>query len=202
LWEAWEKISQEFSPLKKYLIVKRNVTDSRLLEHSKKIHQVYFVNIEQTAVTLEENYSVFRNLVGFDFDPLEVTLEFQSKESRFWNAIESLKQSDVALLWGLLFGYGKENAIHYQWKSKALTNTISTPAKVFINSFTHFPSNKKFIQETERNAFTIAKFPIPYFASFSKNDPMVARYEEERKQIQRVYYGRDFVDKTIELLTR
>ncbi|MDX8430214.1 MAG: hypothetical protein SNF33_00155 (plasmid) [Candidatus Algichlamydia australiensis] len=63
-------------------------------------------------------------------------------------------------------------------------------------------SNKKPIEWTEKNAFTISNFPIPAFASYFENDPVVRKYEKERKQIQRLYRGKDFVDMTLEFLTK
>lgn len=54
---------------------------------------------------------------------------------------------------------------------------------------------------SKKPAFSISNFPIPSFASFSKNDPIVVQYKREREMIQEAYQGKDFVTFTLELLT-
>ena len=49
--------------------------------------------------------------------------------------------------------------------------------------------------------YSIADFPIPTFATYSKPNSMVMKYEKEREEIQKLYKGKDFVDYTLELLT-
>lgn len=103
-WGRWQQIQHRF-PSTRYLFFEcewRNTSDALF---------VYFIDILKAAMTITENYPLFQKVVGVDFDPVAVVFEMPNKESLFWNKI-----SGNALLWGILFGFGKENAYAFHWK--------------------------------------------------------------------------------------
>ncbi len=103
-WNRWKKVSHRF-PIKRYMLFQSN------WYNDANATFIYFVDILKTACVIQENYETFRRLVGFDFSPPEVVMEIQDKDSKFWK-----KARNSSLLWGILFGYGKENAYTFQWK--------------------------------------------------------------------------------------
>lgn len=183
-WERWEKIQNRF-PMKRYLLFKSN-------KKSKSEYSfVYFVNVFATASVVMDHYDLFRQAVGSDFHPLEVVLEIQNENSYFWSQLENSKMG--AFLWGLLFGYGKENAMAYHWKyfdsskvAKTYLETISTAAS------NAFPAGKV--------VFSKKHFLLPSFISFSEEDPVREKYEVERQKIKKIYQKGDLLDLTLQKL--
>ena len=197
LWDKWEKIQHRFPLSKKFLIVKKERMLDKVHKFDpkcKKIFNVIFVNILQTALILQENYELFKQAVGFDFDPLSIIFELENEHSDFWNRLEG---PEHCILWGLLYGFGKENSYGYQWKWKNIKKEeASAKEKSFTKIIHQHSSNKNRISR-----HSITDFLIPTFTSFSDNDSIVVKYQEERKYIQYLYKRKDFVDFTLELLT-
>ena len=71
---------------------------------------------------------------------------------------------------------------------------------VFSKTLTQHSSNKSSVLKNSAPIYSIANFPIPTFASFSNTDPYIKKYELERKKIQKLYKGKDFVSFTLQLL--
>jgi hypothetical protein len=180
-WEKWKKISAQF-PLKRYLLLEKETK-----EHAKSL---YFINIFQTAVTIEENYEAFRKVVHFDFNPLEVVLEMQDANSKFWEVVE-----DNDLLKGLLLGYGKINAYAFFWKYESASPRIAN----FMSSLADVQRNDEFIGKVQ---FSPKNFDIPLFTSFESNRTTQNKYKQERQAIQTFYQKKDFVKATLDILTQ
>lgn len=205
LWDKWEKLQDRFSIKKKFLLVKKEwPMDSwkNLFPRCKAIYDVFFVDVFKTALVIQENYELFRHVVGYDFDPLEVVFELENNHSKFWDKLRGEEGWRYATLWGLLYGFGRENAFFYTWKGRhAKEPNRIEQEKLWAASLQSKSSCKKRPVRTEKNAFTISNFTIPIFKSFMENDPVVAKYEAERKNIRQLYKGKDFVACTLELLT-
>lgn len=196
IWDDWEKINNRLLLSNKYLLVKKERSLSQLPAHSKhiiKIYDVYFVNILQTSLIIQKYYEVFKKIVGTDFDVLTLIYDLKNDDSVFWNKIQSFEYSYI---WGLLFGYGFENSYLYYWKYKNIDNDSSP-------FFTEF--SKSIMKRSSNNnlsfLYNIKNFPLPYFSSFSTNDPIIEKYKKERKEIQSAYQRKDFVYFTLKLLT-
>jgi hypothetical protein len=201
LWSFWENISSRFSLSKKYLLVKkeRSLEEVKALNKNyEKIYDVFFVDVFKTALVLQENYDLFKQAVGFDFDPLKVTLELENSSSPFWASIQSPKYS---YLWGILYGFGKKNAFSYYWKFRVFSDShASEQERAFAASLINSPSCL-YLPDRFFSKFSITDFPLPSFSSFSNPDPIVLLYKKEKKEIQKLYKGKDFVFYTLELLT-
>jgi len=167
---------------KKYLLVKkeRPIEDVQKLDPSiEKMIDVTFVNIFETALTIQENYDLFKRAVGFDFDPLQVVFDLEDESSEFWNKIKGCEHS---YLWGLLYGFGEKNTWGYFWKGRHIINAQTHAKEIgFADTISKQFRCKKMPSPTEKNAFSVSKFPLPPFASFSKRDPIVTQYEKERE---------------------
>jgi len=179
-WENWKRVSNRF-PLKRYMLF------DKLDEEGT--HVIYFVNIFQAAVVIQENYEAFHKVVQYEFNPLDAVLEIQNKDSKFWNAIQ-----DNFLLWGLLLGYGKVNSYAFFWKHQSPSSAVTH----FMNSLTENPRNDELIGEVE---FTPSNFDIPSFISFESNKKTINHYRKEKENIKKIYAKQDFVEFTLDVLT-
>lgn len=180
-WEQWKKIKDQF-PLKRYFLIEKEDED-----HMKYL---YFVNIFQTAITIQENYQAFYSAVKKDFHPLEVTLEIEDTKSSFWNAIE-----DNAQLLGLLLGYGRVNSYAFHWKNKEATPRITK----FMENIENRKKDSEFVGDI---SFNTAYFDLPSFISFEMKDSKIEQYQKEREKIQKMYKGKNFLQYTLDILTQ
>lgn len=201
LWEKWEKIQHRFPIKKRFLLLKKE----RPKEDSKETaiyYDVLFVDVLKTALVIQENYELFRKTVGYDFDSLEVVFELENKHSNFWGKLGGKEGWKYATLWGILYGFGKENAFAYTWKGRNTKEPHRTEQeKLWAANLLSWSSCKNRPSRADKSAFTLSNFTIPVFKSFIENDPVVAKYETERENIKQLYKGKDFVAYTLELLT-
>lgn len=184
-WEKWEKIQSRF-PIKKYLLFRSH------LDEDGKASFVYFVDILKTAIVLQDNYELFKKVIGFDFHPFEMVLDMQKKDSIFWDKIRNSK--DSPMLWGLLFGYGKLNSCAFYWKHFDCPQSC----KAFMESYPFQFSNPLPRGQVRLSA---TNFIIPPFASFSDDDAVITQYQKERERIKKTYQGKDLVQITLQRLT-
>lgn len=205
LWDKWEQIQSRFPIRKRFLLVKKewsNDSWKEIFPECKAVYDVFLVDILKTALIIQENYGLFRQTVGYDFDPLEVVFELENKNSRFWDKLRGEEGWRYATLWGLLYGFGRENSFSYTWKgSYAKEPSRPEKEKLWAASLQPQSSCKHRPSRTDKGAFTISNFTIPIFKSFSENDPIIAKYDSEREKIKQLYKGKDFVSFTLELLT-
>jgi hypothetical protein len=185
-WEKWEKIKDRF-PMSNYFFLKCPRKDDPSLE------DVYFVNIQQAAITIQEHYTLFKQHVGEDFNPLKAVFEIGNEQSVFWK-----KTISNSTLLGILFGYGEKNAHCFRWKYWA-EDEDNERMEDFLVSMTSVFANdpKDYVTVSTKN------FPLPYFASFSPpgEDEVIHKYEREREKIQKNYKGKDFLAETLRKLT-
>jgi hypothetical protein len=180
-WENWEKVKERF-PINRYAFFKRtNPTDSKQVT-------IYFADLTKVALTLQENYTIFKRELGLDFDPLNESLSIEN-ESEFWN-----KTLDSPALLGLLLGYGIKNAFCFQWKFCNLADTHTKLAESFLFRFSDKPQSGK---------ANLDKLSLPIFASFSEGeDEVIEKYKREREIIKTIYEDRDFLTLTLQKLTQ
>jgi hypothetical protein len=177
-WEKWEQIRSRF-PMDRYKLYKKNDIDD------PKFASIYFVDPLKVAHVILENYSIFRNSVGFDFDPFVEASKIE-KGSLFWDAVNI-----NSALEGILFGYGLKNSFTFHWKYWGELDNCSG----FINCLTSYISDN-----LTHGKSTIKNLTLPAFVSFFKEDEIIEKYKRERKAIQEEYQGKNFVDLTLEKL--
>jgi hypothetical protein len=185
-WKKWEKIKDHF-PMSNYFFLKCPRKDDSRFE------DVYFVNIQQTAITIQEHYNLFKQHVGEDFNPLKAVFEIGNERSIFWQ-----KTAKNSMLLGILFGYGEKNAHCFNWKYWAEDEGNERMEDFLVSMKSVSPNDPKdYVTVSTKN------FPLPYFASFSPpgEDEVIRKYERERKKIQKSYKRKDFLMETLKKLT-
>lgn len=178
-WEKWEKIREQFK-MSRFLLFKKEDPEE------PKLPRVFFINILETALTIQENYHFFKKVVGSDFDSLEVVFEIEKEDSKFWNAV--LKNSE---LMGLLYGFGLKNASCFYWKCRK--NQIEDHE--FTKSLRY-----RFSAGQDVGYATIDSLPLPIFSTFFEDDQIIHKYKAEREKIKKIYKNQDFVDVTLDRL--
>lgn len=187
-WDAWEK-ALELTNIHDYLI-------SHVSREQGHLDFVYFVNILETAKALQSHYSLFKTYVGFDFDPLEVTLEFGEESSLFWKTMfEASTSPEQVCLWGILFGYSFENSYPYSWifRDKDQSKTSNFIDHMF-NKVINNPKPLDFKHLSSQD------FPLPGFISFSEEDGTSEKHAKERERIKCLYKGKNIEDVFIKKL--
>jgi hypothetical protein len=114
-WLAWEKVRKTFE-MKRYILRIAPLP-------GPASYELVLVNIQQTALTLAENYAIFKNVAEIDFHPLQIVFELQSPDPIFWKKVLSTPNH---LTKGLLFGFGLRNSLFGDWQfscSKSKTST-------------------------------------------------------------------------------
>ncbi len=178
-WEKWEQLRSRF-PMKTFQLYKEKTTPG-----SKYAH-VYFVDSLKVIKTLSENYTVFKDIAGFDFDPLKEVYRLE-KGSRFWKKVKK-----NAAAWGLLFGYGLKNSLVFYWKNWGMEEKCSA----FSNCIEPYVSD-----DLSSGASNLKNLALPTFMSFFEKDAIIDKYKEERENIQKEYEGKDFLIYTLQKLS-
>jgi len=206
LWDKWEKIQHRFNIKERFLLIKKERPKNEwkdIFPNYKIIYDVFFVDVFKTAFVIQENYELFKLAVGYDFDPIKVVLELEKETSSFWDKIRGKGSWQYSYLWGLLFGFGKENSFFHYWNNRHIRQSdCDEKEKLVATSVKKCGSWKNRPTFKDNNAFTISNFTIPIFFSYMENDPIIIKYEMEREKIRKLYKGKDFVIFTLELLTK
>jgi hypothetical protein len=93
-------------------------------------------------------------------------------------------------LWGILFGYGEENALIHYWKHCDPSKTVRDHLSMIYSSFsTPEPVGQVKLSKDH--------FEIPSFISYSQEDPIQRKYEKEKERIQKIYSNGDFLEITL-----
>ncbi|MGE3533400.1 MAG: hypothetical protein AB7H48_01050 [Parachlamydiales bacterium] len=188
-WRLWEKdLSKE--KINNYIIthfpIKRSEYDF-----------VYIVNILELSTVIKKHYDLFQKYIGFDFDPLEVVLDIQNKDSLFWNKIfngEPTTPEKICLL-GILYGYGIENSYPFS----LLFNKERAGSSKKFTSHLHKQLSEN-LETKNIKEFSSTKFLIPGFRTFSTYSPTKLKYEKEKTEIIKYYQGKDLEQATFDLL--
>lgn len=188
-WLALEKVIEKLN-IKKYILV----IDHEGMYGVRCNRTLIFANIQRVALVLAENYSIFRETSGMDFHPLEMALELKNPHSVFWNNVFKI---DNHLAKGLLFGFGRKNSFFEDWhlkqRSKASSLQLSEQAVSYLKSISSRPSTPR----VEIGKGGPSNFTIPIFGAV-EDDEMIGLYEREKKEIEKIYRGKDFVEITLQ----
>jgi hypothetical protein len=194
-WSMWEEKLKTL-PIKRYLFVERKVG---IPVHLQENRYIYFINIAETAKVLQKHYSLFKEYVGFDFNPLSVVFDAKNPDSSFWNAIWGREVNDKNVcLMGILFGYGFENSYPFSWH---FSQSKSTEEKEFTASFlaTAVPTENA---ETLKKFNPPESFFLPGYVSFSEHDPYKEQYKQEYSRIRKIYKDSDIIECSIRQLLK
>ena len=210
-WEAWEKIKKNID-VSQYILLKKT-KKIRLLwpgEKERRAEQEFqefiFLDVQKTAYVLAENYEFFRKFVGMDFHPLEVVFDIENPDSPFWNkifkekplAMYSPEWVNAQMIAGLLYGFGEKNVLMWTWKQEF----ESREGKVaeFVNKAPFRGSSNDDALGNFRTS-NLNCLDIPGFIAF-EGDETVEMYNQEKKKIQQIYRGKDFLEVTLRQLSK
>jgi len=179
-WEKWVSFINNY-PKSPFLFTKRQTK-------TKEIAFGYILNIQEMITTLLKNYDVFKKELGYDFDPISVTMDFKNIDSSFWNQVFSNH-----LLMGITYGYGLKNSYFFSMDMKKKIESKE------IHSF--FASIK---EKEEQEQPSLSHLLLPKFRSYRlsfNDDPILEKYKLERKKIQKELNEKKFLQKTLNQLT-
>lgn len=177
-WEKWEQIRSRF-PIKRFMIYKKNDASD------PNFANVYIVDPLKVAIAISENYTLFKDVTGFDFNPTYEAYQIE-EGSPFWDKVE---KSPVA--WGILFGFGAKNSLKFYWENwEHSENAIE-----FENCIPCYASDS-----LKDGKSTLENLTLPAFMSYFQEDEVIQRYKTERESIRNEYQGKDFLDYTLQKL--
>lgn len=190
-WLALEKVINK-SNMKKYILV----ANHEGLYGGGHNCTLILANIQTVALVLAENYPIFREISEIDFHPLEMALELQNPHSAFWNRVFKI---DNHLTKGLIFGFGRKNSFFWDWKLNHLSKTSSLHlSEKAISYLKNIPSNPS-TPRVEIGKGGPSNFTVPIFGTV-EGDEVVRLYEKEKKEIEKIFRGKDFVEIVLERL--
>jgi hypothetical protein len=194
-WAMWEEKLKDL-PIKRFLFVERKIGIPNSLKENRYI---YFINICETAKVLRKHYNLFKEYVGFDFDPLSVVFEAKNPDSVFWKSIWEGEASEKNVcLCGILFGYGLENSYPFSW----FFSESRSPEEVeFKESILKTESPTALLQDLKQFK-PPESFLLPGYVSFSDPDMHKEKYKLEHEKIKKIYRNRDLLECTMQQLLR
>lgn len=175
LWDRYK--TDVLSSSQRFLFVKKR-------EEIKEWEYLYVVNVLEATKVIYKNYALFRKFIGSEFDPLELVLSIQGS-SPFWDQMFSRETTpEKVCLWGILFGYGFENSypfsLHFAEKNSRNSGFIDS----LISRFKLAPESLKVKKIHSQD------FPLPGFIPFESPSSSMRKFEEESKQIKKLYKGK------------
>ncbi|MFA5250189.1 MAG: hypothetical protein WC371_02120 [Parachlamydiales bacterium] len=180
-FEQWQKLLQK-EKIKRFLVVEK--------KHSSKknFRFLYFINIFETIQIMQKHYLLFKNYLGKEFDPATLVFEIEDENSLFWSKMFYEKPSVQSVsLWGVLYGYGLENAYPFSLFFQKFANK---KAKAFFSDLINRTQKYFFSEKVDKN-LSSQSFPLPAFRSFLENDPHKEKYRKEREKIKKIYRKKD-----------
>ena len=157
---------------------------------SEKVWSAHILNIQETVWTLQKHYDIFRKEVGYDFDPVSVTMDFKNEDSIFWKDVFANH-----LLTGIVYGFGYKNSY-------------------FFDMYINLPNNSKlkdslFYSKTQgltecSFVYTLDSLSLPGFRSFIlpfNDDPVLEKYKSEREIIKSKLNNSNFFEMVFLQLT-
>jgi hypothetical protein len=190
-WLALEKVIGKLN-IKKYILV----ADDEGMYGARSYRTLILANIQRVALILAENYPIFKEASGMDFHPLEMALELQNPRSAFWNHVFKI---DNHLAKGLLFGFGRKNSFFEDWNLKQLSKNSSLHLSEQAVSYLKNVYTKPSASLVKIGEGGPSNFTIPIFGAV-EDDEMIKLYEKEKKEIEKIYHGKDFVGLTLQRL--
>ena len=209
-WEAWEKIKPHLKGTR-YILIKKTAPIS-LIWPDQRVdnrisHRIILADVLKTAFVLSENYEIFKELTGMDFHPLEIVFDLENPDSVFWNRIFGSKQREgkshfyANMANGLLFGFGKKNALLFSWRDEMRGKNEKIDA--FFESFSLHPDDLNKRARTSKEIWRKGARLLEILGFVSdKNDDIVERYENEKIKIQQFCTGKDFLEVTLQQLSK
>jgi hypothetical protein len=187
-WLAFQKLRERLK-LKGFLF--------RVLPNRRPdAYEILFINIQQTALVLSENYEIFKQATRMDFHPLHVVFEAEDPQSEFWKNVMSV---DNHLAKGLLFGFGRKNSLFGNWAFSGRRGDLPLPGEEYRKEVEKFVQQPPSLISTDVVPQGSFSFSIPLFGTLP-GDETAKKYGKERVVIERKYHNQDIVEVTLQQL--
>ena len=180
-WLAWEKINNRFNKKRFLMLIKPQAEGSAF-------YDLLLVDILKTALILAQHYDYFKEIAGTDFDAFGIIYELENPQSLFWDRVFQLENH---LAKGLLFGYGKKNALIFDCQFKHLEKKDAISQQIMS-----IPIPVSFEKEVKLGQGSLKNFTIPRFGVIDRK--YVRKYQKEKKEIENYYRGKAFLQATLE----
>lgn len=181
-WIAWKKNC----PPTSFLFAKQPLDEHGFIAH--------VIHAPEVIWTLQKHYALFSRELNMDFDPLQVTLEFEDPLSVFWEKVLSNH-----LLQGILHGFGEKNAYFFSLQfGKEIDQEKRFIYEVDQNKYRIF--NSALSAKDNHEGGSVKEMQLPRFRTYNSSyeeDPVFAQYVKERKLIQARLKGKDFADEVL-----
>lgn len=167
-WLIWQKYEHLF-PMQNYVL---------FAQHNGSWFEVYFVNRTTCLNAINSNLDHFQDKLGEKLTAEEIFQRLISSGNVFSNALNKSQA-----LYGLLLGYGRENAKGFD--------------DYYVNNQKQKGPKLTSLQHKE------GELMIPPFASFSKNETkkIQKQYKKDRRVIQKNFSEGDFLEIVLNQLT-
>lgn len=175
LWETWKKYAHLF-PMSEFIF---------LTEGNDKYFEVYLLNKSNCLKVIENNLVLFQEKTGCNFNTVEM---FDYIVTNSGNDIYKNSLNKSQGLYGILLGFGKENSIGFE--------------NYFCINKSRGPLPPETGQHIDHEDPILPH--IPFFASFSAEETqnLVTDYRRQRQEILKIYSNKDFLETTIDQLTK
>lgn len=184
-WLALKKVIKNLN-IKKYILI----IDHEGMYGLRCEPTLILANIQKVALVLAENYAIFREASKMDFHPLEAALELQNPHSIFWNNVFKI---DNHLAKGLLFGFGRKNSFFGDWKFKQWSKNPSLHLSEQAVAYLKSTSLQASATSVKIGKGGLSNFTIPIFGAV-EDDEMIELYEKEKREIEKIFHGKDFIE--------
>jgi len=185
-WKKWMQIKNSY-PNRSILFLEH------VSKYDPSTYLVDVINIREMTWTLYKHYQTFKKELGYDFDPIKVTLEFEDPESKFWNGVFLNN-----LLTGIAYGFGERNSYFFseemRWDKKTGEKAGSMPIfaglmpKEYDSFYKYYTDGK------------LEHMQLPMFRSYivaSGEEPVLSHYKSERARIQKLLKGKNLAKEAL-----
>lgn len=179
-WQIWEKYHHLF-PMKQYLLLEEESKNKNY-----EITNITIINKDNFIKTIKKHKAIFEKILKRKVDPEEMLNNIELGKISFVNSI-----SNNDLLWGILLGYGKHNALLYNKRKNE---------HLRCSSIRH--SNSKLEAFGDYNYSPLILGSVHFVADLHHREAQILqkKYQELRGKISAIYAKGDFLEITLSQL--
>lgn len=185
-WQIWEKYKNLFT-FKNYLIL--NEKDD---QKNCKMSHIIIINKKAFLKTIYQHLSLFESILRHKVIPEQLLSDIESGKISFRNSINNNQ-----MLWGILLGYGKHNAILYNRRERDYLNHVmlSSPALEYSTLKLKGCGDYGFYPYLIGSVYFVGDLDHPETVALRQ------KYRKLRGEISAIYAKGDFLEITLSKLT-
>ncbi len=185
-WKIWKKYEHLF-PLNNYLLLKE---ESR--NNNYQMIYLILINKEEFIKTLKKNLTLFQAILNKTIIPEEFLKEIELGKISFVDSI-----NDHQMLWGILLGYGKYNAMLYNKRERNYFDCF------ILSDIAIQKSNIKLSGCGDHTYYPFLIEPVSFVGDLNHSETRKLRkkYQKLRGKISALYAKGDLLEVTLSQLT-